>query len=159
VDSGLLVVIEVMLRVALGLRFLGSGLSNVRRWPHAVGTAQVVFAKGTKFFALMAVAFMVLGGFGVAAGFQTRIAALMIVLFLIPTFVIIRDHLRTYPKMQEKVLGSLPENGPRDEARRLGMAAIHSSETSWQANLIFLLLALYFMIRGSVAFGLDNLLG
>jgi len=59
----------------------------------------------------------------------------------------------------EKVLGSLPENGPMDEARRLGMAAIHSSETSWQANLIFLLLALYFMIRGSVAFGLDNLLG
>lgn len=157
-DSGLLVVIEVMLRVALGLRFLGSGLSNVRRWPHAVGTAQVVFAKGTKFFALMAVAFMVLGGFGVAAGFQTRIAALMIVLFLIPTFVLIRDHLRTYPKMQEKVLGSLPENGPMDEARRLGRAAIHLSETSWQANLIFLLLALYFMIRGSVAFGLDNLL-
>ena len=158
-DSGLLVVIEVMLRVALGLRFLGSGISNVRRWPHAVGTAQVVFAKGTKFFALMAVAFMVLGGFGVAAGFYTRIAALMVVLFLIPTFIVIRDHLRTYRKLQEKVLASLPENGPMDEARRLGRAAIHSSETSWQANLIFLLLALYFMIRGSVAFGLDNLLG
>ncbi len=158
-DSGLLVVIEVMLRLALGLRFLGSGISNVRRWPHAVGTARVVFAKGTKFFALMAVAFMVLGGFGVAVGFHTRIAALMIVLFLIPTFAIIRYHLRTYPKMQEKVLGSLPENGPMEEARRLGGAAIHSSETSWQANLIFLLLALYFMIRGSVAFGLDDLLG
>ncbi len=158
-DSGVLIVIEVMLRVALGLRFLGSGWSNVRRWPHAVGTAQVVFAKGTKFFAVMAVAFMVLGGFGVAAGFLTRIAALMIVLFLIPTFVVIRYHLRTYPKMQEKVINSLPENGPIEEARRLGRAAIHSSETSWQANFIFLLLALYFMVRGSVAFGLDNLLG
>ena len=71
-DTGLLVVIEVMLRVALGLRLLSSGISNVRRWPHAVGTAKVVFAKGTKFFALMAVAFMVLGGFGVAAGFGLK---------------------------------------------------------------------------------------
>ncbi len=158
-DAGLVVVLEVMLRVALGLRFLGSGISNVRRWPHAVGTAKVVFAGGTRFFALMAVAFMVLGGFGVAVGFQTRVAALMIVLFIIPTFLVLRNHLQTYPKMLAEVLGSLPENGPMDEARRLGRAAIHSSETSWQANLIFLLLALYFMIRGSVAFGIDNLLG
>ncbi len=157
-ETGVVVFLEVLLRIALGLRLLGSGISNVRRWPHAVGTAKAVFKKGTKFFALMAVAFMVLGGFGVAVGLMTRVSALMIVLFLIPTFLVIRHHLRTYPQMQEKVLLALPGDGPMNDARRLGRAAIHASETSWQANLIFLLLALYFMVRGSVAFGVDNLL-
>ncbi|MGH7847395.1 MAG: DoxX family protein, partial [Candidatus Binatia bacterium] len=153
------VAIEVLLRIALGLRFLSSGASNVRRWPHAVGTARSVFPKGTMFFAFIGVAFMVLGGIGVAAGFQTRIAAVMIAIFLIPTFGIQRHHLRARPKILQRILSALPENGPRDELRRLGRDAIHAAETAWQANVIFLLVALFFAVRGSIAFGIDNLFG
>jgi uncharacterized membrane protein YphA (DoxX/SURF4 family) len=157
VDQGLLVFLEVLLRIALGLRFLSSGVSNVRRWPHAVGTAGPVFPKGTTFFAFIGVAFMVLGGIGVTAGFQTRAAALLIAIFLIPTFAIQREHLRKRPQVLERLLSALPVNGPRDELRRLGRDAIHAAETGWQANVIFLLLALFFAVRGSVAFGIDNL--
>src|SRR5919106_6979701 len=142
-DQGLLIMIEVLLRIALGLRFLSSGVSNVQRWPHAVGTARSVFPNATTFFAFIGVAFMVLGGIGVAAGFQTRIAALMIAIFLLPTFEIQRHHLRTRPKILERILSALPESGPRDELRRLGRDAIHGAETGWQANVIFLLLALF----------------
>ena len=156
-DQGLLVAIEVLLRIALGLRFLSSGVSNVRRWPHAVGTARSVFPRGTAFFAFVGVASMVLGGVGVALGFQTRIAALLIAIFLIPTFGIQRDHLRIRPKILERILSALPESGPRDELRRLGRDAIHAAETGWQANVIFLLVALFFALRGSIAFGIDNL--
>jgi uncharacterized membrane protein YphA (DoxX/SURF4 family) len=158
-DQGLLIMIEVLLRIALGLRFLSSGVSNVQRWPYAVGTARSVFPNATTFFAFIGVAFMVLGGIGVAAGFQTRIAALMIAIFLLPTFEIQRHHLRTRPKILERILSALPESGPRDELRRLGRDAIHGAETGWQANVIFLLLALFFAVRGSVAFGIDNLFG
>jgi uncharacterized membrane protein YphA (DoxX/SURF4 family) len=158
-DQALLLAIEVSLRIALGLRFLCSGMSNVLRWPHAVGTARVVFPKATTFFAFVGVAFMVLGGLGVAMGFQTRIAALMIAIFLIPTFGIQRHHLRTRPQILQQLLSALPESGPKDDLRRLGRDAIHAAETGWQANVIFLLMALFFAIRGSIACGIDNLFG
>ncbi len=157
-EAGLLVIIEVFLRIALGLRFLNSGVSNVRRWPHAVGTARVVFPKATTFFAFIGVAFMVLGGIGVSVGFQTRISALMIATFLIPTFGIQRHNLRTRPQSVQRILSAISEEKARDEARKLGRDAVHASETGWQANVIFLLVALFFAIRGSVAFGIDNLL-
>lgn len=50
--SGLVVIIEVLLRITFGLRFLYSGVDNVRRWPGAVVTARVVFAKGRPFWPL-----------------------------------------------------------------------------------------------------------
>src|SRR6266704_71426 len=54
--------------VILGWRMLISGLSNVRRWPNPVNTASILFPKGATFFGLVATFFMVVGGFGVAAG-------------------------------------------------------------------------------------------
>ena len=152
-------VVESLLRIALGLRFLYSGVDNVRRWPSAVGTARVVFSKGTTALAFIAVAFLVLGASGLVLGFQTRIAALMIVLFLIPTFVVQYNFLKTYPELLQRLLRGIPENGPTAEAQRLGRHAVHTSEVGWQTNVIFLLLSIYFILRGSVAFGLDNLLG
>ncbi|MEE8074303.1 MAG: DoxX family membrane protein, partial [Candidatus Binatia bacterium] len=86
-DQGIfLTIIESVLRIILGLRFLSSGISNIRRWPHATHTAKLVFPQGAYFFGFVATALMVLGGSGLALGFQTHIAALMLIVFLLPTF-------------------------------------------------------------------------
>lgn len=156
-DQGLLTIIEVLLRIALGLRILYSGVSNVLRWPHAVGTARIIFPKGATFFALVGVALMVLGGTGVTLGLRTQIAAFMIVIFLMPTFKIQWQRLRTLPGALEKVMSAVAEKEPRDGVRQLGRHAIHAYEIGWQNNLVLLLVALFFSLRGSVAFGLDNL--
>ena len=157
--QGPLVAIEVSLRVALGFRILYSGVSNVARWPHAVDTARIVFPKATALFAFAGVAFMVLGGIGLALGFQTRSAAFMIATFLLPTFEIQRQRLQTLPQALEKALAKISEPETREEIRRLGRHAVHAYEIGWQNNLILVLAAIFFLIRGSVAFGLDNLLG
>ena len=158
-ESGWVIVVEVLLRIALGLRFLYSGVDNVRRWPSAVGTARAVFSKGTTVLAFIAVAFLVLGSIGLVLGYQTQIAALLIALFLIPTFRVQYVFLKTYPQLLKSLLSSIPEDGPMAEAQRLGRHAVHTSEVGWQTNVIFFLLSVYFILRGSVAFGLDNLLG
>ena len=158
-DQGPLVAVEVSLRVALGLRILYSGVSNVARWPHAIGTARVVFPRGTTFFALLGVAFMVLGGIGLALGLQTRVAAFLIATFLLPTFEIQRQRLQTLPHALESALVKISEADTKEEVRRLGRHAIHAYEIGWQNNLVLLLAAVFFLIRGSIAFGLDNLLG
>ncbi len=67
----LMLIAEAVLRVILGWRFLISGLSNVGRWPNPVQTASILFPRGATFFGLMATLLMVVGGLGVAAGFQT----------------------------------------------------------------------------------------
>ena len=86
-DTPTLVLIsEASLRVILGWRMLISGISNVARWPNPVNTASILFPKGATFFGFMATFLMVVGGFGLAAGIQTPICAVMIVIFLIPTF-------------------------------------------------------------------------
>ncbi len=81
----------------------------------------------------------------------------MIVIFLIPTFKIQWQRLRTLPGTLEKATSSLTEKEPRDVVRQLGRHAIHAYEIGWQNNLILLLVALLFSVRGSIAFGLDNL--
>ncbi|MGH7783156.1 MAG: DoxX family membrane protein, partial [Candidatus Binatia bacterium] len=71
----LVIVAEAILRIILGWRFLISGISNVRRWPNPVQTASLLFPKGATFFGFMATVLMVIGGLGVAAGFQTPVCA------------------------------------------------------------------------------------
>jgi hypothetical protein len=156
-DQGYAAVVETILRIALGLRFFSSGLSNVARWPHATETAEVVFPRGSYFFGLVAVALMVLGGAGLALGFQTRIAALMVVIFLIPTFRVQRVWIRTLPERAERVKNALGDERLKDDLRFLSRHAIHGHESAWKDNAILLLAALLFYARGSVAFGLDNL--
>jgi uncharacterized membrane protein YphA (DoxX/SURF4 family) len=82
----LVLVAETILRIILGWRFLISGLSNIRRWPNPVTTASILFPKGALFFGFVATVLMVVGGLGVAMGFQTPIGSLMLIIFLIPTF-------------------------------------------------------------------------
>lgn len=154
-----LVIVESLLRIILGLRFVSSGLSNVRRWPNPVRTASLVFPHGASVFGFIAVILMVAGGFGVALGFQTPIAALMITVFLIPTFGIHRHWLRTLPSMVADIQNTLTQDQAKNHFRIFERQSIHAHEVGIQDNLVMLAAALYFLVRGSAAFGLDNLAG
>ncbi len=156
-QGSVLLFVEVIFRVVLGLRFLSSGISNVRRWPHATQTAAIVFPLGSYFFGLVATALMVLGGAGLAIGFQTPVAAAMLIVFLLPTFKIHYHWLRTEPATVRAVGEAIGDEEARSAFRIIGRHAIHSHETGWQNNLVLLAGCLYFSVRGSVAFGLDNL--
>src|SRR3989442_5550695 len=90
-DPGVAAFVETALRVALGLRFLSSGVSNIRRWPHATETAQVLFPAGNYFFCAVAVALMVLGCAGLAFGFQIEISAFMVFIFMLTTVSLLTD--------------------------------------------------------------------
>jgi hypothetical protein len=80
----------------------------------------------------------------------------MIALFLLPTIKIQRYWLKTLPPMIEEVRGSVAD-AARPNFQLIARHAYHSHETTWQENILFILLALYFALRGSVGFGLDNL--
>jgi uncharacterized membrane protein YphA (DoxX/SURF4 family) len=153
-----LTLVETALRVALGLRILHSGLNNVRRWPNAARNAEIVFPFGAPVFGFIAVFFMVAGGLGLALGLGTRLAALMIALFLIPTLKIQRHWLRALPPIMEDVIRA-GQKASKSKLQLLAKQAFHSHETGWQNNLLLLILALFFVLRGSPAFGIDNLLG
>jgi len=158
-DQGIfLTIIESVLRIILGLRFLSSGISNIRRWPHATHTAKLVFPQGAYFFGFVATALMVLGGSGLALGFQTPIAALMLIVFLLPTFKLHLHWLQILPEALNAVGDSLAHQGAKGQLQLLGRHAIHAHETGWQTNIVLLVMALFFCVRGSAAFGLDNLM-
>lgn len=154
-DAFLMVAVETILRITLGLRFLYSGLSNVRRWPNAVENAALVFPFGQTFFGFIAVLLMVGGGIGLTVGLMTRAAAAMIVLFLIPTLKIQWYWLRALPATIEEVNNAVPQEEIKKKIRLLARQAYHSHETGWQNNLLFLVVALFYCVRGSTAFGLD----
>ncbi len=138
-DQGIfLTIIESVLRIILGLRFLSSGISNVRRWPHATHTAKLVFPQGAYFLGFVATALMVLGGSGLALGLQTPIAALMLIVFLLPTFKLHLHWLQILPEALNAVGDSLSHQGAKDQLQLLGRHAIHSHETGWQTNIVFL---------------------
>jgi len=158
-DQGIfLTIIESVLRIILGLRFLSSGISNIRRWPHATHTAKLVFPQGAYFFGFVATALMVLGGSGLALGFQTPIAALMLIVFLLPTFKLHLHWLQILPEALNAVGDSLAHQGAKGQLQLLGRHAIHAHETGWQTNIVLLVMSLFFCARGSTAFGLDNLM-
>ena len=69
-------------RVLFALIFVSSGLSHFSRQTIAYAASQGVPAAG--FFVPLAGVLAVVGGIGVALGFQTRIAALLLVVFLVP---------------------------------------------------------------------------
>jgi uncharacterized membrane protein YphA (DoxX/SURF4 family) len=159
-EYGLLLTgIESALRIVLGLRFLSSGVSNIRRWPHAIESARIVFPRGAPFFGFVATALMTLGGLGLTVGFATQISALLIVIFLIPTFEIQRHWLQTLPLLVGEVQDTTLREDLKPKMQLLGKHAIHAHEVGWQNNLVLLLLGLFFFLRRDVAFGLDNLLG
>jgi uncharacterized membrane protein YphA (DoxX/SURF4 family) len=154
--SSLVNTAEALLRVILGWRFLISGLSNIRRWPNAAGTASILFPKGATFFGFIATLLMVAGGIGVALGFQTPVCALMLVVFLIPTFSLHSYWLKVLPTMVPVVKNAMADEKAQSYFRSFDRQAYHAHEVGIRDNLVLLAAALYFAVRGSGAFGIDN---
>src|SRR5690242_3098434 len=125
---------EAALRVILGWRMLVSGISNVRRWPNPANTASILFPKGAAFFGFAATFLMVVGGFGVAAGIQTPICALMILIFLIPTFALHWHWLKVLPTMSPAVSAAISDDKARNRSEE------HTSELQSHVNLVCRLL-------------------
>jgi uncharacterized membrane protein YphA (DoxX/SURF4 family) len=155
--TSLTLIAEATLRIILGWRFLISGLSNIRRWPNPVTTASILFPRGASFFGLVATVLMVVGGLGVALGFQTPICSLMLIIFLIPTFGLHFHWLKVLPTMVPVVKSALGDDKAQQYFRTFDRQSFHSHEVGLRDNLVFLAAAVYFMVRGSVAYGLDNL--
>ena len=156
--SNLMVIAEASLRVILGWRFLVSGLSNVRRWPNPINTASILFPKGATFFGFVATVLMVVGGLGVAAGFQTPICSLMLIIFLIPTFAIHYYWLKVLPTLVPVVKSAIHDEKAQNYFRSFERQSYHAHEVGIRDNLVLAAVAVYFALRGSGAFGLDNFL-
>jgi uncharacterized membrane protein YphA (DoxX/SURF4 family) len=154
----LMLIAEAVLRVILGWRFLISGLSNIGRWPNPVQTASILFPRGATFFGLVATLLMVVGGLGVAAGFQTPLCSAMVIIFLIPTFVLHSYWLKVLPTMAPVVKAALNDEKAQNYFRSFDRQSYHAHEVGIRDNLVFLAAAVYFAVRGSTAFGLDNLM-
>jgi len=152
----LIILAEAALRVILGWRMLISGLSNVRRWPNPVNTASILFPKGATFFGFVATFLMVVGGFGLAVGFHTPICAVMIIVFLIPTFALHYHWLKVLPVMVPVVTAALNEEKAQNYFRSFDRQSYHAHEVGLRDNLVFVAAAAYFAVRGSAGFGLDN---
>jgi len=153
-----MLIAEAVLRVILGWRFLISGLSNVGRWPNPVQTASILFPRGATFFGLVATLLMVVGGLGVAAGFQTPLCSAMVIIFLVPTFVLHSYWLKVLPTMAPVVKAALNDEKAQNYFRSFDRQSYHAHEVGIRDNLVFLAAAVYFAVRGSTAFGLDNLM-
>jgi len=154
--STLVMIGEAALRIALGWRMLVSGLSNVRRWPNPVQTASILFPTGAPFFGFVATFLMVGGGLGLAAGIQTPISALMIMVFLLPTFALHWHWLKVLPTLAPAVKAAIDGEKAQNYFRSFDRQAYHAHEVGLRDNLVFLIAALFFALRGSAAFGVDN---
>jgi uncharacterized membrane protein YphA (DoxX/SURF4 family) len=155
-QSTLVVISEAVLRIILGWRMLISGLSNVRRWPNPANTASILFPKGATFFGVVATFLMVAGGFGVAAGIQTQISAAMIIIFLLPTFALHAHWLKVLPTMAPVVQAALTTEKAQNYFRSFDRQSYHAHEVGIRDNLVFIAAAIYFLVRGSSGFGVDN---
>jgi len=133
-----------------------SGLSNVRRWPNPINTASLLFPKGAAFFGFLATVLMVVGGLGVAAGFQTPICSAMLIIFLIPTFGLHSYWLKVLPAMAPVVKNAISDEKAQNYFRSFDRQSYHAHEVGIRDNLVLLAGAVYFAVRGSAAFGLDN---
>ena len=149
---------ETVLRVILGVRFVASGISNVLRWPNPIQTASLIFPRAATLFGFVATVLMVVGGTGVALGFQTPVSALMLVIFLIPTFNVHQYWLKSLPTMRDTVKNSLGNEKARNYFQIFDRQAYHAHEVGIRDNLVLLAAAVYFTVRGSVGYGVDNLL-
>jgi len=154
----LVIIAEAILRVILGWRFLSSGISNVRRWPNPVRSASLLFPRSATFFGLVATALMLVGGVGVALGFQTPLCSAMLVIFLIPTFNFHLYWLKVLPTMAPAVRGAIRDEKALELFQTFNRQSFHSHEVGIEDNLVLLAAALYFAVRGTSGYGLDNLM-
>lgn len=154
--STLVAMCEALLRLILGWRMLISGLSNMRRWPNPVNTAGILFPRGATFFGFVATFLMVVGGFGVASGVQTQICAVMIIIFLLPTFALHWHWLKVLPTMAPVVKDALKDERAQNYFRSFDRQSYHAHEVGLRDNLVFVAAAIYFAVRGSAGFGVDS---
>jgi uncharacterized membrane protein YphA (DoxX/SURF4 family) len=154
--STIVMLAEAALRLILGWRMLISGLSNVRRWPNPVNTASILFPRGAPFFGFVATFLMVVGGFGLAAGIQTPLCAVMIIVFLIPTFALHSYWLKVLPTMVPVVKAALNDEKAQNYFRSFDRQSYHAHEVGLRDNLVLVAAAAYFAVRGSAGFGVDN---
>ena len=152
----LILLAEALLRVILGWRMLISGISNITRWPNPVNTASILFPKGATFFGFMATFLMVVGGFGLAAGIQTPICAVMIIIFLLPTFALHWHWIKVLPTMVPVVKAAIKDEKALAYFRCFDRQSYHAHEVGLRDNLVFVTAAVFFAIKGSAAFGIDN---
>lgn len=151
-----ILITEAILRVVLGWRMLISGLSNVRRWPNPVNTASILFPKGATFFGALATFLMVVGGFGLAAGIQTPLCAVMIIVFLIPTFGLHSYWLKVLPTWVPVVKAAIKDEKAQNYFKSFDRQSYHAHEVGIRDNLVFVAAALYFAAAGSRWLGVDN---
>jgi uncharacterized membrane protein YphA (DoxX/SURF4 family) len=149
-------VTEALLRAILGWRFLVSGVSNIRRWPNPVRTASILFPHGATFFGLAATVLMVVGGAGVSVGFQTRTCAIMLLIFLLPTFALHLHWLKVLPTLAPTVTDGINNGKAREIFRIFERQAYHAHEVGIRDNLVLLAAAVYFALRGGGAFAVDH---
>jgi uncharacterized membrane protein YphA (DoxX/SURF4 family) len=157
ISADFLPVVETLLRLALGYRFLVSGIDSIRRWPSATRIAKLVFPVGACFFAFVGVSLVALAGVGLTLGLQTRIAALSAAVFLLSTFKIQFHRLKTLPAVIDAAKQGATGEEAREAVRLLGWQAVHAHDIGWQNNLILMFAALLIAIRGATAFSLDYL--
>lgn len=155
----LVLIAEALLRFILGWRMFISGVSNMARWPNPVNTASILFPKGAVFFGVMATFLMVVGGAGLAVGLQTPLCAVMVVVFLIPTFGLHWHWLKVLPTMVPVVKAAIKDDQAQGYFRSFDRQSYHAHEVGLRDNLVFLVAAIYFAIKGSAAYGVDNWLG
>lgn len=152
----LMVITEAILRIILGWRMLISGISNVQRWPNPVNTASILFPKGATFFGAVATFLMVVGGFGLAAGVQTPLCAVMVIVFLIPTFGLHSYWLKVLPTWVPVVKAAIKDDKAQNYFKSFDRQSYHAHEVGIRDNLVFVAAALYFAVAGSRGLGLDN---
>ena len=143
--ASLVLMAETVLRIILGWRFLISGLSNIRRWPNPVRTASILFPKGAPVFGFIATVFMVVGGLGVAIGFQTQICSLMLIIFLIPTFNLHFYWLKILPTMVPVVKSAIGDEKAQDYFRSFDRQSFHAHKVGCAT--------IFFFSRGSLLRG------
>jgi uncharacterized membrane protein YphA (DoxX/SURF4 family) len=142
----------------LGYRFLSSGLSNWRRWPHATETAAIISEKWATPFGAVATALMVIGGAGLLLGVATPLSGVFLAIFLVPTFVVHRRQHELLAQRARQVEGAISDDEARQGFRMFERHAIHSHETGVLENLVYLAAAVFFATRGSSWLSIDALI-
>jgi uncharacterized membrane protein YphA (DoxX/SURF4 family) len=101
---------------------------------------------------------MVVGGIGVAIGFQTPVCSLMLIIFLLPTFSLHFHWLKVLPTMVPLVKNAIGNEKAQNYFRIFDRQSFHAHEVGLRDNLVFLAATVYFMVRGSAGYGLDNVM-
>jgi len=154
----LLPFMESLFRIVLGLRLLKSGISNVLNWPNAAQTASLIIPYGAYLCAFVANVLLVVGAAGLTLGFQTPVAAVMLVVFLIPTFKLHYYWLQVLPARAKIIRESITRDEAKSKFEVFRFKAMQFHDSGMENNAVLIAASLYFAVRGCAAYGLDNLM-